>query len=196
MIIKKPDKRLENPLLPHVMKALQEIDLPCTEHKLLKLLTVRGYFAGLDDEDENLYLFQRHFLLMNALYQLREGFVEAGWCLRISALEIHLLPLESDAQTSLQTLSGEQALADYYLDLSQLEVATREDVESLLGSFWQAYNRYDDRAEALQVLGLNAPAKAADIKDAYRRLAAANHPDRGGEPARFIEIRRAYELLC
>lgn len=196
MIIKKPDKRLENPLLPHVMKALQEIDLPCTEHKLLKLLTVRGYFAGLDDEDENLYLFQRHFLLMNALYQLREDFAESGWCLRISALDIHLLPLSQGDQTNLQALNDEQALADYYLDLSQLKSATREGVESLLGGFWQAYARYDNRAEALQVLGLDALAETVDIKNAYRRLAAANHPDRGGEPARFIEIRRAYELLC
>lgn len=34
-----------------------------------------------------------------------------------------------------------------------------------------------------------------DVKKAFRKLAFANHPDFGGDPAKFIEIRKAYENL-
>jgi len=51
--------------------------------------------------------------------------------------------------------------------------------------------------DPLRVLGLPRDATLAEIKQAYRRLAKANHPDTAGESAipRFLEIQTAYETL-
>ncbi|MBN1632407.1 MAG: DnaJ domain-containing protein [Thermoleophilia bacterium] len=49
--------------------------------------------------------------------------------------------------------------------------------------------------EAYQVLGLQPEATPAQVKAAYRRLAAEAHPDRGGRTSDFIRIRAAYEIL-
>ncbi len=52
------------------------------------------------------------------------------------------------------------------------------------------------RPQPWQVLGLDATtATPAEVKRAYRRLALEHHPDRGGCPERFLEIRQAYEAL-
>ncbi|MDG3003433.1 J domain-containing protein [Paludisphaera mucosa] len=46
---------------------------------------------------------------------------------------------------------------------------------------------------ALAELGLGTEATLEQIKSAYRRLAAANHPDRGGNPDAMVQINQAYE---
>lgn len=51
--------------------------------------------------------------------------------------------------------------------------------------------------DALEVL-MGEPHPAADrseVKSAYRSLAVETHPDQGGEAARFIEVRKAWETL-
>jgi DnaJ-class molecular chaperone len=45
------------------------------------------------------------------------------------------------------------------------------------------------------ILELPRTASAAEIKAVYRRLALVHHPDKGGDPERFKEITRAYEVL-
>ena len=44
-------------------------------------------------------------------------------------------------------------------------------------------------------LNLTQAASASDIKRAYRRLAKTAHPDKGGDPVRFQNIKRAYDVL-
>jgi DnaJ-class molecular chaperone len=47
-------------------------------------------------------------------------------------------------------------------------------------------------------LGLRGSANIADIKKAFRQLAAAYHPDRNSDPdapARFRAVQQAYEVL-
>ena len=44
-----------------------------------------------------------------------------------------------------------------------------------------------------QILGLPEDASHSDVKQAFRRLAALHHPDRGGSAEMFTKIRRAYE---
>lgn len=47
---------------------------------------------------------------------------------------------------------------------------------------------------ALSVLGLAAGAEPADIKRAFRALALRTHPDKGGEAATFVAVKRAYDV--
>jgi curved DNA-binding protein CbpA len=46
-----------------------------------------------------------------------------------------------------------------------------------------------------ETLGVPRDASQDDIKQAFRRLATAAHPDKGGDPVRMAEINRAYEAL-
>lgn len=45
------------------------------------------------------------------------------------------------------------------------------------------------------VLGLSRNCSQKEVKDAYKRLALASHPDRGGKQEDFIEISKAYKIL-
>lgn len=51
------------------------------------------------------------------------------------------------------------------------------------------------RAEAIRVLGLSKMPSAQEIRAAWRTAAKEHHPDVGGDPAKFIEARAAYEFL-
>ena len=44
-------------------------------------------------------------------------------------------------------------------------------------------------------LGLKRDASEADVKKAYRKLAMAHHPDKGGDADRFKAIQHAYDVL-
>jgi len=46
-----------------------------------------------------------------------------------------------------------------------------------------------------EILNIDRSATDADIKKAYRRLAAKHHPDRGGDTKKFQEIQAAYDVL-
>ena len=49
--------------------------------------------------------------------------------------------------------------------------------------------------EACSLLGLPVTFSARDLKRAYRRAAAANHPDCGGDAERMVLVNEAYEAL-
>lgn len=53
----------------------------------------------------------------------------------------------------------------------------------------------DELARAREELGLGPDADDAALRRAFRELARAHHPDRGGDPARFDRVRRAFALL-
>ncbi len=46
-----------------------------------------------------------------------------------------------------------------------------------------------------RVLGVSVTASADEIKSAYRRKVRETHPDLGGNPAEFDQVRRAFEVL-
>jgi len=52
-----------------------------------------------------------------------------------------------------------------------------------------------DTNKFYQLLEVDKSASEPEIKKAYRKLAVKHHPDKGGDPEKFKEITRAYEVL-
>lgn len=52
-----------------------------------------------------------------------------------------------------------------------------------------------DTTKFYKTLEVEKSANDAEIKKAYRKLAVRHHPDKGGDPEKFKEITRAYEVL-
>lgn len=190
-----------NPSIPAVLQllrasALRDGDRGISEYELLKALEVDGLALASADVDADLHLFRRHFLLMNALYRLQEQLwrEERLW-LTISPLRIAIE--SSPAQACAQALGAADntALRDYYLDWREFEATDGAAVATLLDSFWQRLHARDGQAAALATLELSAEADWDEVRQQYRRLAAASHPDRGGDGERFLAVREAYEIL-
>ncbi len=171
-----------------------------SEYQLLQLLKEQGWELP-TNADDSVALFTTHFLLFNALYRLQDEYWVGNQYLEISALKIQLHTTndisdtdKTDSPTSL-LYSTDQSLRDYYLDLSQLELATEESINNLLNQFWGKYLAIDERAEALEVLSLPVATNYQEIKKTYRRLAMLHHPDRGGDANKFQAINRAFGVL-
>lgn len=52
----------------------------------------------------------------------------------------------------------------------------------------------DPRPSAWAALGLTSPFTVEEVHRAFREAAKSAHPDAGGDPRRFIELQRAYEI--
>jgi DnaJ family protein A protein 2 len=52
-----------------------------------------------------------------------------------------------------------------------------------------------DNTKFYKLLEVDKNASEPEIKKAYRKLAVKHHPDKGGDPEKFKEITRAYEVL-
>ncbi|PIA61751.1 hypothetical protein AQUCO_00200026v1 [Aquilegia coerulea] len=53
-----------------------------------------------------------------------------------------------------------------------------------------------DNTKFYEILGVSKNASQDDLKKAYKKSAIKNHPDKGGDPEKFKELARAYEVLC
>ena len=68
-------------------------------------------------------------------------------------------------------------------------------------SFEQIKSRMDawmarlDREDPAAVLGIAGSATPEQVRERYRELALANHPDRGGDAGEMRRINEAYERL-
>ena len=191
---------MHNPLKRPILEILKNSDGVLKEYQLHCLLggdAFAQFVAGCSDE---LALFRKHFLVMNALYELHEELLPQKLYLQISALEIKLHQQE-DTPTYLQpgkTLEIEQTfakLSQYYRDWTYFNKTNDTDVEALLKGFWNTYLVCEEKTEALACLELDNTAKWDDIQQQYRRLCQQHHPDKGGDALYFIEIRQAYDNL-
>ncbi len=186
---------LENPLIVPVLEILREAGAAINEHQLMKTLEQDNeYFAELA-ESQNLALFQKHFLIMNALYQLQQRLLDEKVNLHISPLAIYMQPAKIESVQLLPELNGDEHLRSYYTDWQNFLQASEYQVNLLFDQFWQLYSLQEKKVDAYQVLDLPVKAPWSEVQKNYRKLAAQNHPDRGGDAVRFIAIRQAYEIL-
>ncbi|MDE1460406.1 DNA-J related domain-containing protein [Spartinivicinus poritis] len=183
---------LNNPIKVAILDLLKNTQLPLS---LYQIITHLRSLSLVDESQGNLALFRLNFLVMNALFQLQQELISEQLYLNISSLAIRLEPFHKTDQTTLAIMNSDESLRQYYLDWNNLTNTTEQDVEALLNCFWQRFLSTDKRIDALLVLELPADADWFMIQQSYRRLAAQHHPDKGGCPQRFIEIREAYEIL-
>lgn len=186
-------RTMHNPVIQDVLALIRDSLAGLSEFSLHRALAEHETFVALGN-DGQLSLFRKHFLVMNALYQLQpQLWNESRQVLSISPLHIQLYNCADESESA--GLADHGSSADYYLNWDNYRHTAAADVENLLDSFWRKYYRYDGREEAMKQLELEANASPAEIESRYRQLVSRHHPDRGGDQEAFIRIRAAYELL-
>ncbi|MBJ7554584.1 DNA-J related domain-containing protein [Marinomonas spartinae] len=190
---------MRNPLIGPILSILRDHPQGVGEFYILKNLREQVPELHHLADDPNLQLFRQHFLIMNALYQLQSNlWQEESLTLSINAMHIRLIPNQDMATSSSQDVSDsvDAKLAAYYLDWSEYEKTSEDDVIRLLDSFYKGINNLDNKTAALEILHIDSknPTKE-EIKKQYRKLAHQAHPDRGGDTEQFISLRQAYECL-
>ncbi len=185
----------------------------CKEFDIIQHLQAKGRLSK-NVLATPLSLFRCHFLIFNALYRLQYlSLHHQRYQLSISSLSIqlslviaadigHLLTDNQqtpDQQASAQQLDHNSDLGLFYLDLTQLNQTSQQDVNALLDSFWQQYFNPEQKTQALTTLQINIDEQAGidfkAIKKQYRRLVMQHHPDRGGDASQLIAIQQAMQCL-
>lgn len=171
-----------------------------TEHELIESLQTEPYeFFDKDALRDPLTLFQTHFLLFHCLYRLRQRWREQ----RKYELFIHTLNIECQPwHSGVSALAENDPLADYYLDLNQLDTTSGSDVESMMDDFWRRMGHSSSRvgtdmpaAEAWEIMEVKPPVTRALVKTQYRKLVHKYHPDKGGSVAKMQKIQKAYHRV-
>jgi len=198
-----------NPFILVIFNILKNNNKTLSLYGLIKILEKSGYELIEKDinESNDLILFRKNFIVMNALYQLKIDLLDSDFELTISSLKIMLLTKSLDKGLGLPTESTDdiltaEALSEYYLNWDHYHLTNEQGVKELLDGFWdrfidynQGQNRYDKRLDSFQVLGLKSSASWKDIQQTYRQLITVYHPDKGGNGLKFIKIREAYLIL-
>lgn len=175
-----------------VQRELEKQPDGISEYDLIQSLKLHDYFDFLSVPALPHELFHAHFFLFHALYLLRDNLLNK----KLYLLEIHTLKIKLISyQQGENNLQQEDKLRAYYLDFSNLENTTEDDVYDMLASFWNNFDRYNGREAALAELGLKDPVDNKIIKKEYRRLAMQHHPDRGGDTDKLQKINDALALL-
>ena len=185
----------ENPLIEPIRRILSAQIQPISEHELIKKLAEHGLFDDALFSEETVGLFRRHFLVMNALYQLQEMFAPTGIYLHISALQIKTEITDKNSASTHITENSDAGLRAYYKNWDNFYHTQASDVEALLDGFWKRFVGHDKKTASLSVLGLDTQADWPLIEKTYRRLAQQHHPDKGGNADQFVAIATAYQHL-
>ena len=185
----------KNPLVIPILEILKQADGDIGEYDIIQQLEQQGIVFPVQNDSYEMTMFKKHFMTMNALYQLQQELFADGYYLCITAVRVSLHAIGEHADTLPAVDQGEAKLRDYYLDWSQFDNTSQRDVEKLLTFFWEKYFALDKQQQALDILGLSEDSSWQTIQQRYRQLAGRHHPDRGGDHARFIEVREAFEVL-
>ncbi|MCG7495385.1 DnaJ domain-containing protein [Vibrio sp. Of7-15] len=193
-------EEIDNPLIWPILSILEEQPNDWKVHTLAAKLKEQGLMHGLDNNSD-LDLFKRNFLMMNALYQLQEILMPKQW-LQVEAMDIRLMWHGHATGFDDHEIEVDDPLREYYMDWSHYE-ANQEEVKLLLNTFWKRYKRHIGssvtpikRLKALRILELDETATSKDIRRQWRKLALKWHPDRpDGDPQRFRAACEAWNSL-
>ncbi len=200
MQVKPFEDEIDNPFILPILSLLEKSNKSWKVHHFLVELENDSFMVSLD-EDAQLDLFKRNFLIMNALYQLQETLLPQQW-LQTESMDIRLMPRLKD-NYSKQEIDVLDPLREYYLDWKNYD-AKREDVRELLNSFWRRYQseigstteERMERKKALAVLGLKETASEHEIRHQWRKMALKWHPDRSeGDAATFRKMCEAWRWI-
>ena len=187
-------------LLDTIQLVLEAHPQGLNEHALIKALGETGVIEVTPATfSDTMTLFRTHFLVYNALYELKDDLIrKAHWILEISAVNIQLHPYEFGHDL----LEIKDPMRDYYLYLTALQETTEEELDDMLRNFWKKVDTEEEKQvkrglsqRALACLELNEPITFTEIKQRYRKLAMQHHPDRGGDPSKIQEINEAMAIL-
>lgn len=183
-----------------LLEILEQHPLGQSEYQIFSLLQQAPY--TLFDKNclsESLLLFQSHFILFHALYQLRAQFLlnkQADMC--INASLIRLLPYHSHAKG----LEAENKLEKYYLDWNNFAQTKEQDVEFLLDTFWQKMAgkvvvNTDPKLVEAAYLAFDLPldSELRLVKARYHKLQHIHHPDKGGCYQQAQQIEQHFQQL-
>jgi DnaJ-domain-containing protein 1 len=185
---------IKNRILDQLYKILCRTPAGIKEYELYQQLKKTGispfHDSNLSDE---LILYRIHFLLFHLLYTLQDRLrATEGEDLEIHCLNIQLKPWSSQ-DNSIPTVVD--PMRSYYMEIERLETVQRHEVQNMISSFWQQLQQQEGRDNALAELGLVDPVGQEEIKKQYRKQAKDHHPDRGGDPDRFLRLAAAVEIL-
>lgn len=184
---------MTNPLIILILGYLREQSSSCSLVDLVALCEQDFISLILKNVDPQVVIFQKNFFVMNALYQIQRDIQTEEFSLTIFPLEICMIPNRAGTKGTLTTRDSD--LARYYLDWSNLNNITVEEIETLFSSFWQRYSARDKIDAALTTLGIDKNVGWFEIRQAYQKKIVISHPDKGGCADDFIETRAAYEVL-
>lgn len=181
-----------------VRQLLYEDGQQFSEHALLKIAVARDLvpedFGGCPKR-----LFQAHFALFNALYQLQQELAAQQLYLDIGLVQVSVRALQVGAGAGAVDTGRDHKLREYYLDWRHFDQATVAGVNELLKDFWRRMGQRPvaqaERARALDIMGLSEPLTWAAVKQRYRRLAMQYHPDRGGDAEQLQQVHWAMAVL-
>lgn len=147
-----------------------------------------------------LSLFQSHFILFNALYQLQDA-----WLLdQTGLLQIHCSCIRRNPwEAGQNAVIMQDKLRAYYLDWTNLSDTDQSQVEAMLDSFWSAFSGAPSQTQhtnmplqqALDLLELTTPYSSQLLKQQYRKMLHKYHPDKGGNNGQTVQLHNAYERL-
>ena len=184
---------MTNPLIILILGYLREQSSSCSLVDLVALCEQDFISLILKNIDPQVVIFQKNFFVMNALYQIQRDIQTEEFSLTIFPLEICMIPNRAGTKGTLTTRDSD--LARYYLDWSNLNNITVEEIETLFSSFLQRYSARDKIDAARTTLGIDKNVGWFEIRQAYQKKIVISHPDKGGCADDFIETRAAYEVL-
>jgi len=186
---------MHNLLIPEILLLLRQQSLGLSEYEIMQYFAEHEIFQDLSEETQ-LVLFQKHFIIMNALYELQyQLWQDEQVYLDVSPLNIQMVFVENNEAGNALAISESKKLSEYYRDWKNFKNTNEADVNKLLSNFWQHFVSTDERNAAYDMLEISPDAAKEQIIESYRRLAATHHPDKGGDKEMFIRIRQAYEIL-
>ncbi|MEP1444514.1 MAG: DNA-J related domain-containing protein [Paraglaciecola sp.] len=189
------------PLQPILQNILLAHETGISEYELFQYLQSPPYeLFSKNALQQPLSLFQSHFIVFNALYQLQGTWLrEKTGILQISCSCIRRDPWEAGQNG----LINQDKLRAYYLDWTNLSATDESQVEALLDSFWAAFSGLPNQTtvnamtwqQALDILNLKMPFSLLQLKQQYRKMLHQHHPDKGGDNSLTVLLHNAYERL-